>query len=485
MGKLRLLAALLIMLGACAKKASFVLFSTARAQGRIQAPEDCFKKSSCGGFPALKNIYDAENQPKIIVDLGNWAEDTPKGRLTNGSDVMEMMNAFPYSAAVPGITDITLPEKDFERLIKEAKFPLIGTNLYTRGGERKPGIANHHIIEIKGHKIGFFSVLLANPQKPESQRNYARFRVEKGSYDANLAINALKREGAEIIIMLLSVNPSASADKNYYKNFTDQVSRADIIVTDDPGVAKTFRSGKTWIVPTGTENKRVSRTEIAFNSETGKISSAESKIIEIDPIKYKENAELQKIAVKYSLAEKKHFSKKIGSLSSPMKLEDQGMPVLANYAADCIKTWAKTAVSLMPLSEPEAPLLGHDVSLSDLYRSFPKESSIVFVKIRGENFTDFLKLMQPDNFTASGIKLHYSKEGNFEKAELPAGTLRGDKIYQIAVPDSMITDGNTFLLANAAEFANSKRPVRDVIRWCTASRYVFAPHNERVIRKKK
>ncbi|MBO4555283.1 MAG: hypothetical protein J5706_00885, partial [Elusimicrobiales bacterium] len=79
----------------------------------------------------------------------------------------------------------------------------------------------------------------------------------------------------------------------------------------------------------------------------------------------------------------------------------------------------------------------------------------------------------------------YSKDGIFEKAEGTSGSLKPDKIYQIAVPDSMITDGNTSLLANAAEFANSKRPTRDVIRWCSASRYVFTPYTERIIHKKK
>ena len=160
------------------------------------------------------------------------------------------------------------------------------------------------------------------------------------------------------------------------------------------------------------------------------------------------------------------------------------MPVLANFAADCIKLWAKTSISLMPLTEPEAPLPA-DVTIADLYRSFPKDSNIVFVKIRGENFIESLKMMPEGSFTVSGLKLHYSKDGIFEKAEGTSGSLKPDKIYQIAVPDSMITDGNTSLLANAAEFANSKRPTRDVIRWCSASRYVFTPYTERIIHKKK
>lgn len=476
------MAALLLILAACAKKEGFVIFSTARAQGRIQAPDDCFKKGSCGGFPALKNIYDSETLPKIIVDLGNWAEDSPKGHLSSGSDVIAMMNAFPYTAAVPGITDINLPEKDFDRIIKNSQFPLIGTNLYTRNGERKSGIENHSITTVNGHKIGIFSVLLANPKRPESQKNYARFRVEKGSYDANLAINALKRDGAEIIIMLLSVNSSDQLDKGYYRDFINQVKRANIIITDDPDVKKTFRSGNTWIIPAGTENKRVSRAEITFNAENGKISAVKAKTIDIDPIKYKENADLHLLAIKFQIEEKKHFAKKIGTLKIPLPLESENVPVLANYASDCIRAWARTVVSIMPSNEPAGSFLDVNVSLSDLYRAFPKDSSIVFVKIRGENLIEALKSLNPDHFTMSGIKVFYDKDGKFEKAELNNGQLKPDKIYQIAVPDSMINEESRLLLANAAEFANSKHPTRDVMRWCISGKHVFQPYMARIIK---
>ncbi len=482
MNRLRLLAAiLLIVLGACTRKTSIVVFSTARARGSIQAPDDCFKRGSCGGFPALKNIYDAEPLPKIIVDLGNWSADTPAGRLTKGSAVMEMMNAFPYDAAVPGITDITLQAKDFDRLADSARFPLIASNLYQRSGERYDKMPQYYIKDVNGYRIGFLSVLLANPQKPEKQKNYARFRIEKGSYDANLAINTLKREGAQIIIMLLSIDPSAESDRTYYRKFTKAAGRVNLIITDDPAVRRIFRSNKTWVVPAGAGNKKVERTEIFFNPETGKISAVESGTIDIDPLKYKENQLLHNIAIKYQIEEKKHFARKIGTLRSTLPLENDGIHPMANFAADCIKLWAKTNASLMPFSETAAGFSSTTVRLSDLYNAFPTDSDIVFVKIRGENLIDSLKSLPYGTFTVSGLKLYYSKDKVLEKTESAAGPLKADKIYQVAVPDSMITAENTSLLANAAEFANSRRPTRDVIRWCTASRYTFTPYTERII----
>jgi len=479
---------MLLMLGACAKKESFVIFSTARAQGSIQAPDDCFKQGSCGGFPALKNIYGRETLPKLIVDLGNWSADTPAGRLTKGSDVLEMMNAFPYSAAAPGITDINLPAKDFDRLADNAKFPLIATNLYLRNGQRQPGLPQYHIIDINRHKIGFFSVLLANPESPERQKNYARFRLEKGSFDANLAINAMKKEGAKIIVMLLSIDPKAKSDKGYYKKFLSQAKRTSLIITDDPEVKKTFRSGNTWIIPAGKGNKKVERTEISFSRESGKISSINSKTIDIDPLRYKEDQELHNIAVRYQISEKKHFSKKIGTLRSPLPLKASGMYPMANFSADCIRRWARTNASLMPLSESASPFSSTTVRLQDLYSSFPKDSSIVFVKIRGENLIDSIRQLPKDSFTVSGLKLYYAAEGNktakMEKIESDAGPIKPEKIYQVSVPDSMITAENTSLLANAAEFANSKRPTREVIRWCISSKYAFTPFTERIFIKR-
>ena len=158
------------------------------------------------------------------------------------------------------------------------------------------------------------------------------------------------------------------------------------------------------------------------------------------------------------------------------------MPVLANYASDCIRAWARTVVSIMPSNEPAGSFLDVNVSLSDLYRAFPKDSSIVFVKIRGENLIEALKSLNPDHFTMSGIKVFYDKDGKFEKAELNNGQLKPDKIYQIAVPDSMINEESRLLLANAAEFANSKHPTRDVMRWCISGKHVFQPYMARIIK---
>ena len=135
----------------------------------------------------------------------------------------------------------------------------------------------------------------------------------------------------------------------------------------------------------------------------------------------------------------------------------------------------------MPFSETAAGFSSTTVRLSDLYNAFPADSDIVFVKIRGENLIDSLKSLPYGTFTVSGLKLYYSKDKVLEKTESAAGPLKADKIYQVAVPDSMITAENTSLLANAAEFANSRRPTRDVIRWCTASRYTFTPYTERII----
>lgn len=485
MKKLRLIAAIFLLFGACAKKESFVIFSTARANGQIYASNDCKgKQKSCGGFPALKNIYNEETLPKLIVDLGNWASDSPTGKLTKGMSVIEMLNAFPYTAAVPGISDITLIAKDFNKLADSTTIPLIATNMYKRSGGRREGIKTYHIEHVYGHGIGFIGILLPNPSKPNKQRNYANFRIEKASYDANIAINALKQNRADIIVALISVAQNAKPDISYYRKLVAQASRINLIITDDPEVKKVFKVGKTWVIPSGHSNKTVEKTKISFNISTGKVHSVNSQTIAIDPVKYKEDADLQAIAEKYKLAENKYFGKKIGTLKSVLPLKNENTYPLANFTADCIKRWARVNASIVPISEPAAAFSTDTIRLADLYKSFPNNSNIVFVKIRGENLIESLRSLPVNSYTVSGLNLFISKDNVLKKIQNDFEPLNDDKIYHIAVPDSMVSSNNASLLANASEFANSKKPTRDVIRWCIGNGYFFEPFTVRVEQSK-
>ena len=133
MKRLRLTTVLLaVCCCACAKREQIVIYSTARAQGRtVASVSQDLSDKPLGGFAVFKRVYDSEQLPKIAVDLGNWYDDSPAGKLTKGVSSAEAMNGVPYNLAAAGINDIRkLQADDFRQLVKSARFPVIASNLY-------------------------------------------------------------------------------------------------------------------------------------------------------------------------------------------------------------------------------------------------------------------------------------------------------------------------------------------------------------------
>jgi len=154
----------------------------------------------------------------------------------------------------------------------------------------------------------------------------------------------------------------------------------------------------------------------------------------------------------------------------------------ADFAADCMRRWARTNAAIIPLSEPAAGFSSGTVTVGDLRRAFPLDSSVVFVKMRGDDLERVMASMPPSDITVSGLRL-FLKDGVFERAESENGPLAAGHIYRLAVPDSMTGDREHSVLANAMEFANSRRSLREVVSWCfSRQNSIPRPEGRRIVR---
>lgn len=477
------LAVILLAAGGCAKKDRAVIFATARTQGRLwvgQEPEG--SQGKAGGFAVFKRLYDQEELPRLAVDSGNWFAATPVGYLTRGRSTIDCMNAVPYSLAAAGIEDLTLPPKELQKLATAAGFTILASNLYRKENRKPDFLSSQKILEAGPHKIGFFSLILPDPAKPNRARHLANYKLEKETYETEKAIKALKAGGAKIIVLLLGVNPKTPAKPEFYREFLSKVPRIDIVITDDPSVKKPFKANRSWVARAGLEMAEAARFEMSIEPATGKLADLDWKLLPLDPAKYGQAPEVLKITNAYRASSAAHFSKRIGSLKTALPLSENGFSPVAEFAADCIRTWARSNAAIIPASEPAAGFSSGPVTVTDLYRAFPLDSSVVFVKIRGDDLENALSTMQPGEFSVSGLKL-FMKDSALERAESASGPLVPGRVYHLAVPDSLISGGEKSLLLSAMEFANSRRYLREIIGWCFSSRKIFdKPEGGRIIR---
>ena len=456
-----------------------MIFTIGRGGGTLNAD----KASGAGGFAVFKRLYDSEKKPKLALDLGGWTAATPEGRLQRGRPAAACLAAVPYAAAGVGFDDLSLPPVDLQRLAEEqAVTPLLAANLYLKSNKKPPFLRSYALAQAGGRKIGVLSLAVNSPAKPNTPKHLPNYRLEKESYEAERAIRALKEAGAQLTVLLLAVNPKEKAAPDYFKTFLAKLPRVDLVITDEPTLKKPFRAGKTWVAPAGLGLTHAARLTLTLESPGGRVNGLSFKRIELDAGKYGEDPGMLKVIAGYRGAASAHFAKKVGVLKAPLPLREGNLSPAADFAADCMRRWARTNAAIIGLSELAAGLPAGPVTLGDLHSALPLDSSVVFVKIRGDDLERALAGLTPAELSVSGLRL-FLRDGALERAEGENGPLTPGKVYHLAVPDSLVSGRENPVLSSAMEFANSKRSLREVVGWCFSRQSSFArPAGGRIIK---
>ncbi len=468
-----LLAALLAGAGACAKKEQVVIFATSRTQGRAWAAEGGGLSRKTGGFAVFKKLYDAEARPKAAVDLGNWFSAVPEGWLTRGRSTLACLDGVPYAAAAAGMEDLSLSPQEMQKLAESSRTRILASNLYLKSNKKPEFLASVAAAKTGPVKIGFFSVLIASPSKPNRPKYLAAYKLEKETYEAARAVKSLRDDGAQVVVMLLGVNPKEAAGQDFFRDLLSKVPRVDLVITDEPSVKKPFRAGRAWVAPAGSGPDEAARLALTVDPAAGRMTGLDWDRIKLYADKYGEDkAELDIIAgFRKSAAD--HFARRVGFLQDDLPLADKAGTPAADFASDCLRRWAKSNAAIVGLSELAAPLSSGPVTVGSLYASFPADSSVVFIKIRGDDLERALGGLQPSEISVSGLKLTL-KDGAVDRVATEAGPLTAAKVYRVAVPDSLAGGPENAILSSAMEFANSRRSVRDVMGWCFSRQKAWA-----------
>jgi len=481
--KTALLALLLLGPGACAKKEQLVIFATGRTQGRLWAREEpALKNKRAGGFAVFKRLYDQETLPKLALDAGNWFTVTPEGWLTKGHSTMDCLNAVPYDAAAVGLEDLSLAPADLGKLAAASRLPLLASNLYLKNNKKPDFLRSSVILRAGRRKVGVFSAMISSPDRPNRAKYLTNYKLEKETYETEKAVKALRDGGAEVIVMLLGVNPKEKAGAEFFREFLAKGPRIDLVITDEPSIRKPFKTGRTWVAGAGLEAVSAARLVLDLEPANGRLKAVHWKDLPLLQEKYGQDQGLLKIIAGHRKAASAHFSKRVGFLKEPLPKDDGGYSPMADFAADCIRRWARTNAAIISLKEPATGFSSGTVTVGDLYAAFPLDSSVVFVKIRGDDLERALAAVPPSEIAVSGLKL-FLKDGAFERAESETGPLVPGRTYRLAVPDSFVGGKNNPVLSSAMEFANSRRYLREVIGWCFSRQSSFSrPGGTRIVR---
>jgi 2',3'-cyclic-nucleotide 2'-phosphodiesterase (5'-nucleotidase family) len=108
----------------------------------------------------LRAKAQAEGSGLLLIDTGDLWQGTPVGNYRGGETVIEYMNMVGYDSWVPGNHDFDAGLDNAMKLMRMAKFPVLGANFVDKAtGEIPPPLVPYIIKEVAGIKIGIIGII--------------------------------------------------------------------------------------------------------------------------------------------------------------------------------------------------------------------------------------------------------------------------------------------------------------------------------------
>jgi len=228
--RILLLLTSLIVYGSCSYAGDFrklYIFYTNDLHGGITEQEADFLNPEFppilgGGAAAAHIIFSyrekVQNTDDIILllDAGDIFQGTPLGTKTEGRAIIEYMNRVGYDACTAGNHDFDLGKDVFIKLTRLAKFPILSANLKDKStGEGFAHVKPYTLIEKKGLRLGVFGISTEATENMSFPKNIEGLEFTAEAPAAKLAIDALRNEGADLIIALVHMGLPYDPEQGY------------------------------------------------------------------------------------------------------------------------------------------------------------------------------------------------------------------------------------------------------------------------------
>ena len=203
----------------------------------------------------VKADLEAQGATVLLVDAGDYSQGNPYVSLSKGETAITVMNAAGYDYATLGNHEFDYGWPQLQENLSKATFkPIVADVIDEATG--KSVYDGHVIKEVDGVKIGFFGMetpeaaTKANPalmvglRFPQGEEMYAIAQAE---------IDALKAEGADLVICLAHLGVDAESEPNRSTDLFAHVTGLDFIIDGHSHTVMTEGSNGEPIQSTGTK----------------------------------------------------------------------------------------------------------------------------------------------------------------------------------------------------------------------------------------
>ena len=225
-------------------------------------------------MPALKAQYEAAGAEVYMVDAGDFSQGTVYVSSSLGASAVTMMNAAGYDIVTLGNHEFDFGYQQLKQNLNSAKFSVICANVYLDETGETIYEPTKMIETASGLKLGFFG--METPETATKVNPALITEISFSTFDdlyasAQLAVDSLKEQEADLIIGLCHLGVDAESAANGYRSIDlyEKVPGIDFIIDGHSHTVMTSGENGEPIQSTGTKFANIG--VVVIDNETKQI----------------------------------------------------------------------------------------------------------------------------------------------------------------------------------------------------------------------
>ena len=314
----------------------------------IENKKPVYKKR--GGFATLKTmINELRNQNPgntLVIDGGDCFQGSGIAALTEGKAIIPLMNNIGYDIMLPGNWEVVYGKEMMMKDMFAYNGVKVCANMFHDTKDEQQGeliFPPYFIKHIAGIKIGFIGY--NDPMTPKRQSPAYSYGIEFTFPQKNIAryIGLLKEyERCDMIFLLTHMG---MAQQVGLANMPE-VKGVDYILGADTHerIRKPVEGTYAKVTEPGAFGSFISKLDIVI--ENGKIKEHNYQLLDVDPLRYKEDEEMKMLVKKTREPFEKKLSKVIGKTKNPLVRYYVIETPMDNFITDAIMWKFKPDIAL-------------------------------------------------------------------------------------------------------------------------------------------
>ena len=251
---------------------------------------------SCIGLEKVAALKD-QTENSILVDAGDATQGLPLASLSQGADIIDIMNIAGYDVMAAGNHEFDYGTKQFLANATRATFPILAANVYNKKTNApllsgtmndSSNIGCHTIIEVDGVKVGFFGITTLETKTATNPSGIQDVEFKEEIETTKKEIDELEDAGADVIVAITHLGEYTNVPCNSEELAESMVDnyqgKLDVIVDGHSHTVK--NNGKVndvLIQQTGTGLVNLGKIELTL-SNSNELTDAEGSILLYDDI---------------------------------------------------------------------------------------------------------------------------------------------------------------------------------------------------------